>query len=653
MRKLASACICLLVLPSLALGETVVEDFSSGVSGWEPTLLYGDAAGTRFDAQDGTLRVDYDFRGPEVNHWMVIRPLRPDLAAAESVSFTIRGRGDDVLVFLFLYDSQGRFMNYGAHGSNEDFRSGYPDWHKLTVMLERDRSAQGGDADLGDIQRVGFFFWHLGPARGTAWIDNLSVEDFQEPKLVVAPTAISPNGDGVNDTAAVSARGPRGCRTSVTLLDGTGRLLATLATDEPLAGGRWRALWEGRVEGRKLPDGDYTLQATFAGEKTGTSTAVITLDTSHRWPRVRYTNKPFFPVGVWFEGAPSIAGYPADPAGAKAYYDRAFADLKAHGFNCAAVPNCPETLWETLLQSAQEHDFGIILEVAPLVALVSRRAEVTEAEAYAAVRSVVDRIGKYRSLLRYQVRDEPPLEVLHNWVLVQRVLAAVDPTRPAFSCFCWHESLSRLTQMTTLSEVVFDIYPHRQGTPPPSMGSFVPALAGFKAASRGNRMWAVLQAFGVSHSPGSWRYPTPEELRAQTYLSLAAGCQGVFYFIYSHMPGYLDGLVAADGTPTALYEPTWRLAQEVGQLAPLLQRLKPTGVSPAVEGEALAGSFQAPAVGPVLIVGSTQPGRAVTARLEVADGSYRDALSGETFRAWGGKLRLPLPPGHGRVLVRE
>ncbi len=653
MRRTAVAVACLLTLSSLVLGETVVEDFASGISGWEPAMPYGDVAATRFAAEEGALRVDYDFRGAETNHWMVIRSMKLDLAAAESVSFTIRGTGDDVLVFLFLYDSRGRFMNYGPHGSNTDFHTGYPDWRKLTVMLERDSSAQGGDADLGDIQRVGFFFWHLGPAKGTAWVDNLTIADFPAPKLVVRPVAISPNGDGVNDTIQVLARGPRGCRTTVTLLDGNSRLLATLASDRPLDGGRWRMSWDGRVRGRRLPDGSYTLQASFAGEKTGTSTVAVTVDASHRWPPVRYRSKPFFPIGVWFEGAPSYAGHPADPAGAKAYYDRAFSDLKAHGFNCAAVPNCPESLWETLLQSAQEHDFGIILEVAPLVALVSRREELTEAEVYTAVKSVVDRIGKYRSLLRYQVRDEPPLDAIPNWVLVQRILAAVDPSRPAFSCFCWYESLGRLTQETTVSEVVFDIYPHRQGNPPPSMGSFVPTLAAFKAASRGNRMWAVLQAFGISHAPNSWRYPTPEELRAQTYLSLAAGCQGVFYFIYSHMPGYLDGMVAADGTPTAMYEPTWRLAQEVGKLAPLLQDLRPAGEGPAVEGEALAGSFRTPAGGLVVIVASTQPGRDVTARVTVPDGNYRDALSGEAFRAWGGKMRVPLSPGHGRVLVRE
>ena len=42
---------------------------------------------------------------------------------------------------------------------------------------------------------------------------------------------------------------------------------------------------------------------------------------------------------------------------------QSFADMAAHGFNTATVPNCPEDLWEPLLASAQEHGIKIVLEV--------------------------------------------------------------------------------------------------------------------------------------------------------------------------------------------------------------------------------------------------------------------------------------------------
>jgi hypothetical protein len=379
-------------------------------------------------------------------------------------------------------------------------------------------------------------------------------------------------------------------------------------------------------------------------------TAKVVIDTKHQWSPIKYDNQTFFPIGVWFEGAPSMSGCPTDPASAKKFYDRCFADLTAHGFNAVAVPNCPESLWETLLQSAQEHNIKVCLEVGPLVALVSQPEPPTETEAAAAVKRVVDKIGKYESLLRYQVRDEPPMEMVGNWLLVQRVLAAVDPRRPAFSCFCHHDSLNRIAASTTMAETVFDIYPLREKTPLQSLDGFLPSLDTFKAASKGNAMWAVLQAFAITHEPGSWRYPTAEELRAMTYLSLAAGVKGVFYFIYSHMPGYLDGMVSADGKAQPMYAPTSALAQELQKLAPLLLSLKPAKPPAKVEGDVRVGSFKGAAGRAVLIVASARPDSEITARITVA-GEWQDALTSERFKSESGTLSVRLAPGGGRVLV--
>lgn len=644
-------------LPVLA--DTTIEDFSQGLAAWKTEMPYGDVGWTQFKLapQPGgrqALQADFDFRGASTNHLLYVRPVDLDLSGAGSVMFDVKGVGDRALLFLFLHDSKGRFRNYGPHGSNPDFHTGYADWHRCTVILESDRSCQGGDADLADIKRIGVFVWSQGPARGTAWIANLSCKLYAEPKLLVTPPAISPNGDGVHDAATITARGPEGCRVTVELQEAVDKPVACLINDQPLEKGLCRLVWDGRVGTGLARDGRYTLKASFTGTKVAESVAELVIDTSHLWPPIRYTAKPFFPIGVWFEGAPSNAKYPADPAGAKQYYDRCFADLKAHGFNCAVVPNCPEKLWGPLLQSAQEHGIDIVLEVAPLVGLVGRREVLAESEVYSAVKRVVDTIGSYPSLLRYQIIDEPPLEAIPNWVLVQRVLAAVDPTRPVFSCCCSDSSLARMTEVTTVSEAVWDNYPLRQSTPLQSLGGFVAIVDRFKAASRGNRMWAVLQAFAIGQNPGSWRYPTPEELRAQTYVSLAAGCQGIFYFLYSHMPGYLDGMVGADGAVQPVYAPTSQLAQELGRLAALLLSLTPRDAKVALDGEARVGCFADGKGRDVLIVASLRPDSAISVRLTLgSERRLRDALTGETFKTEERVLRVSLPPGAGRVLTGE
>ena len=363
---------------------------------------------------------------------------------------------------------------------------------------------------------------------------------------------------------------------------------------------------------------------------------------------------PFFPIGAWFEGKPDWGGYPEDSAGAKAYYDRCFADLAAHGFNTATVPNCPEELWETLLQSAREHHIKIVLEIPPLAELISQPGPLGEAEVRTAVEQVVKKIGRYDSLLRYQIRDEPPPEMMANWLLVRRVLAAVDPTRGAFSCFNDANSLARAVASGGLAEVVFDIYPHGAATPPQSLGGFLPSLDAFQSAANGVTMWAVLQSFA---KPGAWRYPSPEELRAVTYLSLAAGSKGVFYFIYQVLPEHperLEGLVEPDGKPTPMYAPATALAHELGRLSPLLLSLKRAAAPSRIEGDARVGSFVDGNRRRVLIVASVRPDQAIDVKIRLRSAAaWKDQLTGEILTPQDGVLTVPLTPGAGRVLVRE
>ncbi|UCH36353.1 MAG: hypothetical protein JSV65_08365 [Armatimonadota bacterium] len=362
---------------------------------------------------------------------------------------------------------------------------------------------------------------------------------------------------------------------------------------------------------------------------------------------------PFFPIGVWFEGNPDWGGYPGDLAGARTYYDRCFADLAAHGFNTATVPNCPEPLWETLLRSAQKHRINIVLEIRPLADLVSQGEPLSESEVYEVVKRVCDRIGAYDSLLRYQIRDEPPPDAVPNWLMVRRILAAVDPSRPAFSCFNNPDALARANERGDLSEAVFDIYPHGVGTPPQSLGGFLPALDRFSDAAGDAAPWPVLQSFA---KPEAWRYPSPQELRAVTYLSLAAGAKGMFYFLYQSMPGHpekLEGLIHPDGRPTPMYAAATELARELGTVAPLLLSLQRTEPPENVEGDARVGSFVDGGGRRVLIVASTRPDAAVTARVSVgAAGAWKDKISGEVFTPEDGTLIIPLAPGAGRVLAQ-
>jgi len=484
-------------------------------------------------------------------------------------------------------------------------------------------------------------------------------------RMTISPSQFSPNDDGVRDELEILLDATPGEFVTVRIHNPAGAVVVTLAENFPLDLARTELTWDGLGVTGVAPNGTYTIKASFRGTQASQVTAKAVLDNSHKWPPLKYTARPYFPIGVWFEGNPAWGGYPQDKSGAKQYYDRCFADLRNHGFNTVTVPNCPESLWETLLQSAQRNGIKVVLEVAPLADLVSDKP-VTESRVYVAAKRVYGKIGKYSSLIRYQIRDEPAPALVPNWLLVQRVLAAVDPTRPAFSCFNSGASLATVADATRLSEAVFDIYPIGAGAPPQTLGGFVASLDAFNEAARGNALWPVLQAFA---KPSAWRYPTPEELRAMTYLSLAEGAKGVFYFIYQSMPDHpekLEGLVEADGRARLLpsqaqqelrpplYAAASTLAGELRQLSGVLMYLKPAAARSPSKMDVRSRSFIDPAGRPVLIVASTRPDAPVTAQFKVeSDAAWRDELTGESLAPKDLVLEVSLAPGAGRVLVRR
>jgi hypothetical protein len=384
----------------------------------------------------------------------------------------------------------------------------------------------------------------------------------------------------------------------------------------------------------------------------------------------------FFPIGVWFEGKPAWASYPQTPKDARAYYCRCFSDLIRIGFNVAVVPNCPEELWEELLQSAQDVGLRIILEIGSLVSFINQPDPVEESAVRAEVMRVYNKIGRYPSLFRYQIRDEPEERMIPNWIRVNQVLREFEPARGGFSCFCSPEFIPSAARGFSMTEVVFDLYPHFIDVSRQSLGNFLSALDLFKQAAGTIPKWAVLQSFA---KPEWWRYPTPEELRAVTYLSLAAGVKGLFYFIYQSMPDHpeqLRGLVESDGRPTEIYNEVMSLVREVRKISALVADLEPCIVSEksgldirtcsfqeqgrevfipnAIKGDVEAGTYRDSAGNRVLILAGRRPDRPI--RVQISDGEgrgWKDVLTGEVFHPKNGSVTVSLAPGSGCVLINN
>ena len=131
--------------------------------------------------------------------------------------------------------------------------------HTVSAVLCRDDAAR---CDTGNPATVGITVQRLHPG-----ITGLST------------TALSPNGDGRNDTTTVRYR--LEARQSVTfrVRDAAGRLVASRALGTQSAGSH-SVVWDGRAGGKAVRDGDYRVQvAAASGSQRGLASRALTVDT--------------------------------------------------------------------------------------------------------------------------------------------------------------------------------------------------------------------------------------------------------------------------------------------------------------------------------------------------------------------------------------
>jgi len=297
-----------------------------------------------------------------------------------------------------------------------------------------------------------------------------------------------------------------------------------------------------------------------------------------------------FPIGVWYEGG--VGEFrnnliPEDPAKAAAMYKRDFADMKAHGVNAAVVPNTQPNHHKVLLDAAQASKVQLIIELdrggGELGQMVRGETPLTDD----AVRKTLD--AKLRPVMNHpalwgvQLLDEPPAPSFERYSQVMDALKSYAPRLQPFSCLIGSGAIESFLNTAKQGVVAFDAYPLGPGTPvgdsKPMLGYDQGAQQAAQAASKTDTpVWAVIQA----HSWGDGlRVPTPAELRCMTYLALANGCKGIWWFLYQtecDAKGNVEmqGLVDKEFKETALWREAGQLAKEIKKLSPVLLDLTPT-----------------------------------------------------------------------------
>lgn len=365
-----------------------------------------------------------------------------------------------------------------------------------------------------------------------------------------------------------------------------------------------------------------------------------------------------FPVGIWFDGRVEGVNVPEGsvnvPAGnrlARDYYRRTFRDIKRHNLDLIVIPNTPPDYRTRLLDEAERVGVNVVLEIVEFVDAVRDPAFDLEdwAKTYDLVRRVHGRVGSSPALLAYQLVDEPGPEAAKRLRALTRVLGAVDPTRPAFSCLCAIDDKEGLIREWDPAMVVYDRYPLGDRTPEGAFGSFA---SGVDTAHRfaGERpLWMVVQA--CAHAVGGLRAPTPNEIRAMTWLSLAHGARGIFFFLYNSNT-QSEHLIGLDQLPDQFAEVS-SLAVVLKRLAPVLLTLRRVGPVQGLPSAWDAAVFRDAEGRYHAMVVNTDVNNSVSGALvvELPDPAVvQDCLTGESFTVEAGAVRLDLPPGAGKLL---
>jgi hypothetical protein len=296
----------------------------------------------------------------------------------------------------------------------------------------------------------------------------------------------------------------------------------------------------------------------------------------------------FFPIGIWYEGG--VGAFrnnliPDDPAAAALMYQKNFSDIAAHGLNAVVVPNTQPNHHKVLLDAAEENKLKLIVELDKEGGELGAMTRGTIAFSDEGLQKVFDTklkpIMSHPALLGVQIIDEPQPPTFERYAKIVAALRAYAPKLQPFSCLIGSSDLEAFARTTKQGVAAFDYYPINSSVrlgDSKVMKNYDHLVA--DACSAGVKtntpIWAVVQA----HTCGAERVPTPEETRCMTYIALANGCKGIWWFMYqtelqADGKAWMTGVVDKQFKARPLWDEIGDLSIQVKALVPIVSKLTP------------------------------------------------------------------------------
>ena len=258
--------------------------------------------------------------------------------------------------------------------------------------------------------------------------------------------------------------------------------------------------------------------------------------------------------------------------------------------------------------------------------------DLTDADAARDSLEVIRRHRDHPRLLAWYGRDEP--KDLPRYLANKRAVMACDPNHPVASAFNEMTAAKALGPFMEL--IMIDPYSIMPGPRRIDALAFhADLIRNAREYCAGDRVWMIAQAF--SNRMGRHevlRMPDAIEMRFEVFSAVAAGVDGLLFFIYHDTCSYLDGTVRSEEFDDTLVDPWGNASPAYEELARLGRQLVPT--VRALRVLALPSRIEV-APGPAV------PGLTV-GRLDTAGVACLVPVTLDLEKGHEGRLPVPVPP---------
>ena len=572
MRTHISLLLLALTLPALAAPVEILRDRFDGKSlgtlmpgatvapGRDgPALKLADQGsviyeGAEFPAADGRIELDlcpYAAITPRPNnhHWMLLT----DVGAGSA------WKGATVI----YWDSQTAQLNYGVFDGGWRWLPAtgvtwtVGQWRHLAFTfgpkgrtLEVDGQVVGRDGLSDGISphtmRLGTMDTYTTAA--PLLIQNFVVSAEPVDALKLTRGVVCPGGnlglDSVTARWSLAADSDAGLE----LCTKAGRPLATWQKPAPTQAG----VHISSMPATPVPTGNYIVRLTLRrpGQPAKLLTAPLHVETGLVWRPAPNHMGERFPLGVWYfweDDASYINRITTDLKAVAAYYEKTTADLASIGVNTIVGNWTPRDHRRLLLDAAQRHNLKVIVHLDEVNGFIGSPERLKNEDFITAIREAVKTARDHPATLGYYLVDEPSQdpETARNIELAKKVVEALDPVHPGFSCLLG--DYAALYKQVGYQVLLVDIYPvysaRLQGD---VLKGYIGAVDRAREVAAGKPMWVIPQCFGFG-KPEVHGIPAPNEVSLMVWEAIAHGAKGIVYFIYQSTTGiqgeWLQGIV--------------------------------------------------------------------------------------------------------------